>query len=330
MSVIRFKLVLMAALGAACLSASAQQTMVFSKPADVNADKANSFMDNSSKHMNAGDYKAPHQLLNIEPDLPLPRPSYSPGWDSSAQDALNRRKNWTLLTPEQILGIKTPEEVLGVKSRDGKEKLSLEEQFLLRERNTTLGAATNGGAANLFMRDDSNPFLNKNDRQSPLGSSPYSRQDQIAQQDPAGSLRQLFNTANIPKISPEEQQRQNSIWTSGFYQPTQPKVTPEQTAAMERFRALMEPSSPPDRVAAPASYTPRAPARESYFQTQSKVNPVGSAYNSLESDITRPTGVAPLPGITGPVKKPETKRPDWKAQLPPWMNNGPQPHNNNW
>lgn len=337
MSFFSYKLRVLLALGATAGAVSAQQTLIVSKPADVDSDKANSFMD-TTRRLHAGDYKAPHQLLNLEPDLPMPQPTYQGNWNPQTSDEANKRKYWTLLTPEQILGVQTPAEILGVKSLTDKKNLSLEEQFLLRQQQSPRGIATNGGAGALLLRDDSNPFLNndRNSRQSAYAGSSDSRQYDPAQSDSYRSLKRLFdnaNAGNAGNISVGNGQQPDSIWTSGFTQPSQPKIDQSQLEAMERFRSLMTPSPAPEKVTMPSSYSPSRPdthSPSSFFDPQPNVNPVGRSYSTLESDITRPKGLTPLPGVTGPMdKKPDTKRPSWKAQLPPWMSEGPQSYNPN-
>lgn len=335
----RFRLLIALGVGAA-LSSSAQQTIINSKPKDVDSDKANSFMD-SSRRLNAGDYKAPRQFLAPGPSLPLPPPSYQGTWDSSAVDAANKRKNWTLLTPRQILGVQTPDEILGLDAQDDKKKLSLEEQFLLRQRQPWNGAGTNSGASALFLRDDANPFSNnnsqndnRNDRSTTYSAfSPDSRQPDLNSSDSFRSLKKLLGNLDAGNVSPggdqSQYQNQNSMWTSGFTQPTRPKVTQDQLDAMERFRALLEPQPALEKTAALPTYSSPAKTRSSsFFDPPPNVNPAGHTYNSVESDIMRPKGLTPLPGVTGPVIKPdENKRPAWKAKLPPWMSSGPQRYN---
>lgn len=328
----RFWLLAAFSIGAA-VSSSAQQTLINSKPKDVDLDKANSFME-SSRPLNAGDYVAPRPFL--EPSLPLPPPAYLNTWNGSASDAANKRKNWTLLTPRQILGVQTPDEILGLDSPDDKKKLSLEEQFLLRQRQPWAGAATNGGAGALFLRDDANPFSNnnqdsRNDRATALPFSPDSRQPDLNQSDSFRSLKKLLGNLDAGSASAggNQSQNQNSIWISGFTQPPRPKVNQDQLDNMERFRALLEPRSAVENtVATPTRFTPTKPSSSSFFDPPPNVNPAGRTYSSMESDIGRPKGLTPLPGVTGPVIKPdENKRPAWKAKLPPWMSSGPQPYN---
>lgn len=321
--------VLLAAVGLAAFSAPAQETLLNSKQTDEPVDKANSFLDDSKRQIHAGDYNAPRQLFsNPGPSLPLPPPLFL-NQDPSVQDALNKRRNWMLLTPEEILGIKTPEEILGIKNPDDEKKLSLEEKFLLRQSRAAAGAATNGRAGNLFGKDDQNPFAKNQNDQNPFSSGPTATADQ---KYPNGLPRQ-WNQLFSPKVGDSfsgNDRRQESAWTSAFAQPAQPKITPEQLADRERFRALMEPSSPPDKPAPPPGYsTTVLPAPNPYLQPQPKFNPAGRSYSTLENNAARPMGINPLPGITGPAPKPVEKRPSWMAQPAPWLTDGPQARNPN-
>ena len=317
------------ALGMAVWSASAQQTLLNSKLTEEPVAKANSFLGDSKSQINAGDYNAPRQLFsNPGATLPLPRPQIF-NTDPSVQEALNKRKNWMLLTPEEILGIKTPEQILGIKNPDDEKKLSLEEKFLLRQSRAAAGAVTNGRAGNLFGRDDQNPFARNQEDQNPFFRRPFANDDPKNLKGSASDLNQLFGAKPGDEHSGNDR-KSESAWTSVFAQPTQPKLTPEQVADRERFRALMEPSSPPDKLATPAGYSPAAmPAPDPYLQPQPKFNPAGSSYSTLENNAARPTGINPLPGITRPAPKPVEKRPSWMAQPAPWLTDGPQTRNPN-
>jgi hypothetical protein len=320
-----------AALGMAAVSASAQQTVVFSKPADMSADKANGFMDNPSHRVNADSYKAPQSIFqNTLPDAPPPRIFYQ-NQDPSAQEALNKRKNWTLLTPEQILGIQTPEQILGVDDPKGEKKLSLEEQFLLRQSRST---ATNGRALMAVSRDDNNPFrkdpFNRNqDEQNPFWrTTSYPQNDKL----PPGGRANYFD--QLTKASARDAAAggrvEDSPWAGVFTQPTAPKQTPEQIADMERFRAMMEPATPvvkpPD---ANRWNVAPAPAPSPYLEIAPKVNPVGADVMSLQDSSGHPTGIQPLPGIATQPKPVQPTRPTWQAQPPPWLSDKPQPHSLN-
>jgi hypothetical protein len=321
------RLIFVLALAAMAFSAPAQQTIIFSKPADLSSDKANSFLPGANHH--AGDYNAPVELFHdYTPDLPMPPRMFNNN-DASVQEALDKRKNWTLLTPEQILGVQTPEEILGVDDRSEEKKLPLEEQFLLRERRETAFAATNGRAANIDWRGttDDNPFdpKNKND-----GSDAFS-EAQAKMQPGQRYFNQLLDAQNAaPNSTAAPDEKSSSAWSSVFAQPDQPKQTPEQLADMERFRALMEPSAPPDKATVQTSFSvPAAPPMDPFLQPAPVINPAGRDIAPLDNVFSRPTGITPLPGISTPPPKPVAVTPSWQAQLPPWMQSGPPAQNPN-
>ena len=171
-------------LGVAGFSVPAQQTIIFSKPSDLPANKANAFLPGIERR--AGDYNAPHSLFNdYTPDFPLPKPVvFQNNNSASVREALDKRKNWTLLTPEQILGIQTPEQILGVPDKNRDKKLSLEEQFLLRESQTAAMSATNGRVGNTaLLREltDGNPFAakNKNDENNLSSREPQKMEPRL-------------------------------------------------------------------------------------------------------------------------------------------------------
>jgi hypothetical protein len=309
-------------MAAMAFSAPAQQTIIFSKPADMSADKANSFMPGSEHR--SGDYNAPHPLFNdFTPDLPMPKPLFSANNDASVKDALNKRKNWTLLTPEQILGIQTPEEVLGLTDKSDEKKLSLEEQFLLRESRSATASATNGRAGNLFRRetDAASPFADNNqiDENNPFRQS-------LQRMEPG--MKSFNPSLNGQDSGTGPDEKSASSWNSVFAQPDQPKPTTEQLADMDRFRALMEPSSPPEQTPAPTRFSvATVPAPDPFLQPAAVVNPAGRAIPSLDNEFSRPTGIKPLPGISTLPPTPVATKPSWQAQLPPWMRSGPQTHN---
>jgi len=319
-------------LGAAlAFRVQAQQTIIFSKPSDLPANKSASFLP-GSQHQ-AGNYNAPRHLFNVDDteDLPLPQAQVSNNNDPSVRDALNKRKNWTLLTPEQILGIQTPEQILGVPDKTGEKNLSLEEQYLLRESRSTAmlsTAATNGHSSAPLWRDtpEANPFETK----SKSDEIPTFRQSLVKSEMDTRSFGHFLNTANSANSGLRPDEKLNANWNSVFIQPRQPKPTEDQLAGMERFRTLMEPNSPPDKTPVPTRFsaTP-APAPDPYLQPMPAVNPAGRGIPSLANEFSSPGGIKPLPGIATQPPKPVATRPSSQAQLPPWMRDDPPAHNPN-
>jgi len=315
---------------ALALAAPAQQTIIFSKPADLSANKANSFLPGTSH--NAGDYNAPHPLFHdYTPDLPMPQPLYRANNDPSAQQELDKRKNWTLLTSEQILGVQTAEEILGVPDRTGEKSLPLDQQFLLRQERSAAIAATNARAGESYWRDvdKQNPFADKNEDDANNSFRHLPPQPESGNRIFNPHLNALMNAQNAAaesRATPNE--KANSPWNSAFYQSTPPKPTPDQLADMDRFRAMMAPSTPPDQSGQLTRYSTVAPpVPDPYLQPVPVVNPAGRDITPLDNDLSRPTGITPLPGINTPATKPAATKPSWQAQPPPWMFNGPKAHN---
>ncbi len=310
-------------LGVAGFSVPAQETIIFSKPSDLPANKANAFLPGVERR--AGDYNAPHSLFNnFTPEVPLPKPLFQNNNKNNAavQAALDRRKNWTLLTPEQILGIQTPEEILGVPDKNSDKKLSLEEQFLLRERQASVRSATNGRVVNALLTgglSDRNLFDNKN----PNDELDPSRREPVKQEPGARFFNKLLESQDS---AGDPAQKNSSPWSSVFAQPSRAKQTPEQLADMERFRSLMEPPAPAVNADVPTRFSTTrvpTPAPNPFLQPVPVVNPAGRGVQPLDNVFSRPMGIKPLPPISTPAPTPTQKKADWEAQLPPWMQNSP-------
>lgn len=324
----RLTLHLAAVLAVGCLSSWAQQTTVNSKPADVSPEKANSFMDNRSPRLN-NDHNAPRSLFEANsPNLVLPPPVYFQNQDPVAREAANRRKNWTLLTPEEIMGVKTPEQILGLDKDKYQAKLTLEQEFLQRQRKP---AGTNGLNNPAYSRNNNNPFSRYHDEQNPFSQNKNEADYRMNETRAASPSRYLDSlNRNAAPGSSGFQRDEESPWASGFARPSVPKPSPEELAKrnanMERFRALMEPAPQPAQAANPGRYSasPATAEVDPYLQPQPKVNPVGHSIQALEDTSARPTGITPLPPVTGSVQTPVQTRPAWQAQPPPWLSDKPQ------
>jgi hypothetical protein len=237
---------------------------------------------------------------------------------ASVREALDRRKNWILLTPEQIFGVQTPDDILGTKDKPGTKKLSLEEQFLLRDDRAGSKSAVNGRLNGFLghMPDGANAA----DLPNGVAADNSFRQATQKSDTRKPFFSQFFNAPSSVSGPAENSQ---SIWNSGFSQPIAPKANADQLAAMERFRALMEPSAPPDKSPMPTRFSvPIAPTPNPFLQALPTVNPAGHGISPLGNAFSRPTGIQPLPGISTLPPAPVATRPKWQAQLPPWMQSG--------
>jgi hypothetical protein len=319
-----------AAWAAAAGPAGAQQTIQFTTPTDPDlAAKANSFMPPASaRNSSASAFNAPAPLFGSR--SPTAAFDVLPGshrlnaadianamqW----QKLLENKKNWTLMTPEEILGVRTSEEILGIPDPKNDPTLSPEERFLKRLDGRAAAAATNsfrpdaaywhGDAAAdpLHPQDAESRFAGSLGGNLPSAASPFNSVFNPNPNSAAGAY---------PKPEP--------IWANPFNQPEPlPKPTPEQLAGMDRFRALMEPPAPEKTPEAANFYgQPPVAAPDPNMQVLPAFNPAGRSFTPLESDISRPMGLAPLTGITG-ARPVAAKKPPL-VEVPPWLSTSPLP-----
>src|ERR1035441_10730353 len=120
---------------------AAQQNIQFTKPVDQDLpSKANAFMPAPNHRNSAAAFNAPSSLFGgkdgaVNFDVLPGSPNQNPVSAASAaqwRKFLEGKKNWTLMTPEEVLGIPTPEKILGITDPKDDPELSLQERFLQR------------------------------------------------------------------------------------------------------------------------------------------------------------------------------------------------------
>jgi len=326
------------ALMALALSATAQQAIQFSKPANQDpAVTANAFLQNPHKSPNA--YNAPTSLFGNKPTssfdiLPgSPAPIILNPNATQWQKALEERKKWGLMTPAEILGVPTPESILGVVRLEDDPSLTPEQRYLKRqERGAQMGVSNAMLRASEPMWHDDDPsrsvFANSLESQNVgfmAGADSKQRQDvakMIEARDPFSSFRQRDRSDVNQKVI-------DTTWTSAFQSPEPlPKPSLEQQAGMERFRAQFESLAAPETPAAtPGTFStfgaPTPPTPDPFMEKPSTpFNPAGFAPVGLQNNVSRPTGLTPLSGVTGP--RPVAVKPTPLVQNPPWMSQTPQ------
>ncbi len=250
-----------------------------------------------------------------------PRPPISPAQVQAMQRQLDERKNWALLTPEQILGLPTQEKILGIQDRDafGRPKNEsvvaqyYERQEMSRTRTNNDNYAAAEPAPQWGILGGQSPQMGPN-IWTPAGSRPGN----------SAFLNQFLN--GTPDSRDAAAQAPQSGWSKSFNLPAPPKATPEQEAAMAQFRQLLEPHSPPDGAArTPASDSPFFSRSTAHASGPSTVIPIGKSFTPLSSGIAMPAGPAPLPGLLGPTNAAASVfAPEWKPQPPPRMSSQPQ------
>jgi hypothetical protein len=263
-----------------------------------------------------------------EPPPEPPPTAISPAQVQQMRRLLDEQRNWALLTPEQILGMPTPEKALGISDRDAfgqpKNETVIAQYFKREQQSQVHTNIDNHGAANPAPPWDtsSSPELQMNHNiWAPADSKPGN----------PTVVDQFLNVNAANNATPAKTQQGG--WTKSFNLPSPPPdPTPEQQAAMDQFRQLLQPRTPSEDSAktpvlgspifSPSS-TAQAPVAQ--ISEPSPAIPIGASYAPLSDGIAMPTRVTPLPGLLGPTNAPVTALiPEWKPQPPPWMSSGPQ------
>lgn len=264
---------------------------------------------------------------SVDTPLPVGAPAVSHAETLRLQDRLDRRKNWMLLTPAEILGATTPEKIMGIQEHDtaGRPKnLTALERYTERQNQTPpVNANTNAF-----------PSWNFSDKQpDTLNSIPggLGSPDNIA-----GSL--LNPAADNQTFAG---QNGNNSWSKLFGSPSpSPVVTLAQQANMERFRQLLKPGS--SSTAAPTTPSSSTAAlttpsllidiKISLPQTalssglgQSSLTPVGASFTPLNNGIGKPAEMPKLPSIWSLSLTSPPSAAAWAPQPPPWLSPTPQP-----
>jgi hypothetical protein len=242
-------------------------------------------------------------------------PVVSPAEALRMQDLLDRRKNWMLLTPAEILGATTPEKIMGIQERDaaGRPKnLTALERYTER-RNQTRPVDTNTNAFPTWIFSDKQPDA-LNSIPGGLGS-------------PNNLAGSLLNPA--PDNQTLAGQNGNNNWSKLFDSPPPPVVTPAQQTDMEQFRQLLRPGS--SSTAAAATPSLLSGIKISLPQTalssglgQSALTPVGASFTPLNNGIGKPAEMPKLPSIWSLSLTSSPSAAAWAPQPPPWLSPTPQ------
>jgi hypothetical protein len=300
-----------AALAAGNVFCSAQPgpssgSALFSKPSDgaitIPESNDNVPVDNSSGRVLRG-------LNSVAPPLPSPTPDFNP----DLQKQMDQRAKWTLMTPEEIMGIQTPEEIFGVDTEDQNRNLSPEERYLRREEKAR------ASAANDEMRDIGNSSHNyvglfdRADNQNP----------QLSGQDGAGpgAFSRMFNNSEASPFS-------RNGGSSGFAKVAsvsaadKAKADKDQAAEMARFRSLIGevPEMPNPALNQPHLDATPGPQPLSVFEEFGRPATIHTV------DLSKPEGLTLPPEIVGYAAQPrKLKKPSWEPQAPPWLTEGVNP-----
>ncbi len=263
--------------------------------------------------------------LNGPPAAAPPPPGalmISPAEQAQLQDLSDRRKNWILMTPAEILGATTPEKILGIQEHDaaGQPKnLTALERYT--ERQNQMPSAN----TNAFQNGDSSPAwdFSRNRRNQSDVFNPIN-----------GGLENPASLENPPPDSEPDnrtlaRKSQNDGWSKLLGSPTPlPAPNAAQQLNLERFRQLLGSSPSPAPAATPSSNDKMFSLLEMSPDVkpgQPLLNPIGASFTPLNSGVGKPASLPTLPSYWGLSYTSSRPVAVWAPQPPPWMSAEQQP-----
>jgi hypothetical protein len=302
------------------------QPILFSSPDTENVD-SNNMPSLSPKLPGALDLEgmaqAPENFnLNIGGNsAPLP---LGPGGSGETAQEQDRRRNWMLLTPAEILGAATPEKMMGITERDafGQPKnLTAMERYTERQnRMQLLLAKTNAMQAG----DASSPWNYSGD------SFGVSNSFGGEWRNPEAMASPFFNSN--PDRQTLARQDGNSAWSRLFSQPAMmpaPSLSQQGDRDMERFRQLLNPGlssvTPMETSSADGLKTSLPKTLLGSSQDRPYPNRAGASFTPLSSGISKPPDLPKLPTAWSLSYTSTPPAAAWAPQQAPWLTPGPQP-----
>jgi hypothetical protein len=251
----------------------------------------------------------PLPLFDALPGSPAP-PPMSPEAARQWQKSADEKKNWTLMTPEEILNIPTEEKIMGIPEPDDQKNLTVEQRYLNRLNNQTRAIS----ATNALRQQDAS-LLDSASQGLPDGLSQDGR--------PFGKsnrpISDIWGKPLNPSFQRNQSFQQNPNWHNTFiHTRTTLAPDPEQVAAMERFRILLGSATPEKLPSMYQSSPSTIPTPDPNMQVLPAFNPAGNSFTPMKENFNKPAGLMPLPGI---VNRPvfNAKPALYAPKLPPWL-----------
>jgi hypothetical protein len=300
------------------------QPILFSSPARDDAETTNlpSLTLKLPGELDFKDITRAPENFNLTPQgegAPLPR---GPGFSGETAQQQDRRRNWMLLTPAEILGAATPEKIMGISERNafGQPKNSTAlERYTERQNLLQLKLSR----TNALLSGDSSSAWNPSGNSYGMSNAPGS-----GWRNPAVRDSPLFNSSLDRQ--PPDRPEANSTWSRLFGQPAAiPVPNLAQQADLDRFRQLLNPGS--------SSLAPMANSSSDGIKTSLPQTMLGSgldgsspprfgvSFTPLSSGISKPPDLPKLPRAWNVGYTSAPPAATWSPQQAPWLTPGPQP-----
>lgn len=303
-------------------TAPQEQRISFSSPDEDVSSNVPSLAPAYSPLTGAADsVRAPSMDLNTPPNGAMPEPGPMPSLEQAAQmqQQLDKEKNWALLTPEEILGIPTAEKLFGLPETNAEGQIdngseSLEQRYLERQEKRD-NAMTNNGFATLSQWN------------LPTGATNVAMAAVVAIGENSEGLQGLFFTPLA--VNPAQNQNHLAggagLFGLGSPPPTVTAPSTEQVAEDEAFQKLITPYQPAPPAAPPVEMgsSSSSPSMPDTMLAKPQANPIGASFVPLSGNINAAAGANPMPTLIPLTNAPIA--PEWKPQMPPWLDPTPQP-----
>jgi len=249
--------------------------------------------------------------------LPFGLPPVSPLEAARLRELQDRRNNWMLLTPAEIMGAATPESILGIPERDAfgrpKNPTALE-RYNERQSQLVLLAQTNALQMGNSLRAWDEPDAWHGMSNSINGGL----------RNPEGPSGAWLNST--PDQQTLSQQNENSGWSKLFAPPT-PAPLPDtaQQAEMEQFRQLLNPGLSSATPSSDGIKTSLPQTLLGSAATVSSPSRAAASFIPLTDGIGKPPELPKLPGAWNLNYTSSPPAAAWSPQLAPWLSPSPQP-----
>ncbi|HVU09162.1 MAG TPA: hypothetical protein VHG89_11530 [Verrucomicrobiae bacterium] len=243
----------------------------------------------------------------------------------------NNRKSWATMTPREILGLPTAGSIF--QKPDQNNSSDDWKNFDSFGRSSKAQGSSRFGMTNDLSVNDPTlaaRFSDSSDDSS--NRTPNLISDSLSAIP--RTLSQLYN--NVPQR--DDDRPVNDSFNANFWKDMNAATLSSPSSSdssrqsnLNWFKQVIQPGSS-SQIQSSSSYNSgssgffsSSPMTTSSSFNQPVVNPIGASYVPLSSGIATPSGLAPLPGITGQSQSSLQQQqqslaaPSWAPQAPPWM-----------
>ena len=281
------------------------QPIIFSTPQKSDDSSAPSLSPQHSALPDIPDaFDAPQPILRatVSPQTSPPQIISS----AQLREMQEEKKNWILMTPEEIFGVAT--------SETNAQNQTQVERYLERQNHLQ------PGATNSLNNHADSPWNFSHDRQD----DNLFNADNVAAGNKEQSLNGLLDDNSENQMSGQRNDSDENF-SDATRQQQILKSDLARQAEMERFQQLLNPQSAMFAPSPNDNLPSSKPTVDPYVtQPDFTPNPAGASFTPVTSSAGRPMGLTPLPQLISPASSQPATTPAWAPQPAPWLSQTPQ------